>query len=209
MRTCLSSLCDARTFGEQLAAEAHRKGSGKAKRKAFVADGMACNWTMHARHFAVCEPVTDFIHVIGYVYDATVAIGRGEDFAWGMCHQWLTNCWQGSVSDVIIELETWQSQHSLPTDDDEAEDVPRDDPREIVRRSVVSLRNNQQRMSYPEYRCQGLPVTSALMESFVKEMNWRVKGTEMFWNNPSGAEAILILRAASLSEDSRLANTLP
>ena len=179
---------------------------------------MACNWTMHARHFADYEAITDFIHVIGhviihvigYVYDATVAIGGGEEFAWGMCHQWLTSCWQGRVNDVITELETWQSQHPLPTsDDDEPKDVPLDAPREIVRRSVVSLRNNQQRMSYPEYRCQGLPVTSALMESFVKEMNWRVKGTEMFWNNPSGAEAILILRAASLSEDSRLANTLP
>jgi hypothetical protein len=87
--------------------------------------------------------------------------------------------------------------------------VPLDAPREIVRRSVAYLRNNQQRTNDPEYRRQGLPVTSALMESFVKEMNWRVKGTEMFWNNPSGAEAILALRAASLSEDSRLANTLP
>jgi hypothetical protein len=207
MRTCLSSLCDVRTFGEQLAAEAHRKGFGKAKRKAFVADGMACNWTMHARHFADYEPVTDFIHVIGYVYDTAVAIGGGEEFAWGMCHEWLTGCWQGRVSDVLKTLKTWQSEHPLPTDESVA--LARDDPREIVRRSVVYLSNNQSRMNYPEYRRQGLPLTSALMESFVKEMNWRVKGTEMFWNNPSGAEAILALRAATLSEDSRLAETLP
>jgi hypothetical protein len=87
--------------------------------------------------------------------------------------------------------------------------LSRDDPREIVRRSVVSLSNNQQRMNYPEYRRQGLLLTSALMESLVKDMNWRVKGTEMFWNNPSGAETILALRSATPSEDSRLADTLP
>jgi hypothetical protein len=63
-------------------------------------------------------------------------------------------------------------------------------------------------MHYDEYRCQGLPTTSAWMESAVKEMNYRIKGTEMFWNNPEGAEAILQIRAAALSDDNRLAQFL-
>jgi hypothetical protein len=46
------------------------------------------------------------------------------------------------------------------------------------------------------------------MESAVKEMNFRVKGSDMFWNNPAGAEAILQIRAASLSDDDRLARFL-
>ncbi len=198
MRTSLSSLFDGRAFGEQLAAEAHRKGFAKAKRKAFVADGMACNWTLHARHFADYVPIADFIHVIGCVYDAAVAVGGVEEFAWGMCDRWLTSCWQGHVSDIITELKTWQSQNPLPPNDEtsnnESAVLSRDDQREIVRRTVVYLSNNQQRMNYPEYRRQGLPLTSALMESLVKEMNWRVKGTEIFWNTPSGAQAILALR---------------
>ncbi len=33
------------------------------------------------------------------------------------------------------------------------------------------------------------------MESAVKELNYRVKGTEMFWNNPASAETVLCLRA--------------
>jgi len=59
-------------------------------------------------------------------------------------------------------------------------------------------------MKYPEYRQAGLPVTTAWMESLVKEMNYRVKGTEMFWNDPDGAEAILQVPAASLCDDERL-----
>jgi hypothetical protein len=35
-----------------------------------------------------------------------------------------------------------------------------------------------------------------------------VKGTEMFWNSPHGAEAILQLRAAHLCEDGRLEDYL-
>ena len=54
------------------------------------------------------------------------------------------------------------------------------------------------------YRRIGLPVTTAWMESLVKEVNYRVKGTEMFWNDPNGAEAILQVRVAALSDDDRL-----
>jgi hypothetical protein len=59
-------------------------------------------------------------------------------------------------------------------------------------------------MNYPEYRRAGFPITTAWMESLVKEINYRVKGTEMFWNDPEGAEAILQVRAATLCDDDRL-----
>ena len=59
-------------------------------------------------------------------------------------------------------------------------------------------------MDYPRYRRQGLPVTTAHTESLIKEVNYRVKGTEKFWNDPAGAEAILQVRAAVLSDDGRL-----
>ena len=47
-----------------------------------------------------------------------------------------------------------------------------------------------------------------MVESLIKEINYRVKGTEKFWDNPEGAEAILQLRAAVLSDDGRLATYL-
>jgi hypothetical protein len=60
-------------------------------------------------------------------------------------------------------------------------------------------------MDYPRYRRQGLPVTSSLVESPAGECNARVKGRDKWWNAPDGAEAILQVRAALLSEDDRLA----
>ena len=66
--------------------------------------------------------------------------------------------------------------------------------------------------SNPRFRARGqlplLSTTSAWMESAIKEINFRTKGTEMFWNKPSGAEAILQIRAASLCDDDRLARLL-
>ena len=67
------------------------------------------------------------------------------------------------------------------------------------------LRNNQARMDYPRYRREGLPTTSALIESLVKEVNYRVKGTEKFWDDGPSGEVILQIRAALLSHDDRLA----
>ena len=50
-----------------------------------------------------------------------------------------------------------------------------------------------------EYRRQGLPIMTSAVESVIKMINRRVKGSEKFWSEP-GAEAILQLRADYLSE---------
>jgi len=57
-------------------------------------------------------------------------------------------------------------------------------------------------MDYACFRREGLPITSAAVESLIKQFNQRVKGTEKFWNN-GGAECVLQIRAAYLSEDDR------
>src|SRR5208283_551270 len=70
------------------------------------------------------------------------------------------------------------------------------------------LSHNGGRMDYPRYRREGLPVTSSLAESLVKQISKRVKGTEKFWNDGASGEAILQLRAAIVSQDDRLAKFL-
>ncbi len=60
------------------------------------------------------------------------------------------------------------------------------------------LQNQASRMDYPEFRKQGLPITSAHIESTIKQLNQRVKGTEKFWS--INADPILQLRADYLSE---------
>ena len=116
---------------------------------------------------------------------------------------WMTQTWQGRVPDVIADMEARLAQREPHTG---SAKLPASDPREVLRRTIGYLKNNQIRMNYPAYRQQGLPVTSSMVESLIKEFNYRVKGTERFWDNPEGAEAILQLRAAVLSDDNRLPN---
>ena len=75
----------------------------------------------------------------------------------------------------------------------------------MVATSLTYLQNQRTRMNYPEYRRQGLAITSCHIESTVKQLNYRVKGSEMFWTD-EGAEALLQL-SADLLCDSRPLDT--
>jgi hypothetical protein len=198
VRTCVSSMVSSDEFGPLVAGEAQRRGFYQAARRAFLGDGQAWNWTLHAAHFSDFVPITDFVHPLGYVYDAAKVLA--PDDPWPLHLRATTACWQGRVSEFLDELRTWQATHPKPSDQKLADD----DPRAIIQTTITYLENNQSRMKYPEYRRQGLPVSSSLVESLIKEMNFRVKGTEKFWNRPDGAECILQIRAAALCDDDRL-----
>ena len=76
-------------------------------------------------------------------------------------------------------MKTRQDELGLPL-----KNCEKTDPRKILAEAIGYFENNASRMKYPEYRQEGLPTTSALMESFVKELNARVKGTEKFCSSP-------------------------
>ena len=194
-RTCVASLKDVHQFGPVLAAEAQRRGFYDAARQVFLGDGDSKNWTVQTVHFPHFTAVTDFVHPLAYVFEAAGAVTSSPAAEWEQYLEWMTDCWQGRVQKVIQNLCQWQDRLGVAPADADA-----NDPCEIVRRTITYLTNNSQRMNYPAYRLQGLPITSCLVESAIKQINRRVKGTEKFWNRPEGAEVILQLRAAILSD---------
>ncbi|MBV8458720.1 MAG: hypothetical protein JO122_19170 [Acetobacteraceae bacterium] len=203
VRTVLSSLAESKTFGGQMVREAKRRRFFEAPAQAFLGDGLPWNWSIWKKHFPEFTAILDFIHVLSHLFVVAKAVHAVAQDAWDQYLVWMRGCWSGEVAQVIEELRHWQTKLGLPP-----EDATETDPRVIVSKTLTYLENNQPRMNYPEYRRQGLPVTTAWMESLVKEINYRVKGTEMFWNDPEGAEAILQVRAAALSDDDRLASHL-
>jgi hypothetical protein len=189
-------------FGPLVAAEAQERAFFDAPRQAFVADGQQYNWAIHRGYFPHFEPIADFLHVLCYLYPAAWAAHPAEAERWQQYVAWMTACWQGRVAEVVAELAGCQERLGRPPPEAEALD-----PRQLVQDAVTYLRNNAGRMDYPRYRRQGLPVTSSLVESLVGEFNDRVKSKNRHWNRPEGAEGILQLRAAVLSEDDRLARS--
>lgn len=223
-RTCVATLRDVHGFGPLVAAEAQRRGFYQAKRKVFVADGQESNWTVHRLHFPDFTAVTDFMHAVAYAYAAAQATAAPQEL-WPRYLEYATACWQGRSDEVIAALRSWLQEQPLP-ENIPLKEVPSGDPRKIVHECLTYLTNNRERMKYPEYRRAGMPVTSSLVESLIKEINWRVKGTEKYWNRADeprtssrtgrpvrgsehtppdhSGESILQVRAALLCDDNRL-----
>lgn len=196
-RTCVATLKDVHGFGPLVAAEAQRRGFYDAPRQVFLGDGDHKNWTVHKLHFPHFVAITDFVHPVTYLFDVAGAVTNSWAAQWEQYTSWMTAVWQGRVSRVIAELHDWQTRLGLPE-----KTTPDNDPRQIVATTLTYLTNNEPRMNYPQYRRDGLPITSCLVESLIKEINHRVKGTDQFWNRPAATEGESILQviAGLLSE---------
>jgi len=180
------------TFGPRLIAAAHARGFNAARRKAFVSDGSATNWGVHRKYFSHYTPILDFTHAICYVYAAAMAgrscvEGREAYCRWA---QWL---WEGNTQALIAALEARSDELGTPEEGD-----PETCPRWVVAEALRYVTNQRSRMKYGEYRRLGLPLTSSHVESTIKQVNRRIKGTEKFWDQ--GVEPLLQLVADYLSE---------
>jgi hypothetical protein len=202
VRTYVASTCPSDQFGPMVAAEARRRNFTGAAAPAFLGDGSAWIWGLQASLFPTFVPIVDFLHALGHVFAAAKAAATDAEGRWELFQGWAEACWKGRVSQVIEELRTLRDVQACLL----VADVGRladDDPREILARELGYLEHNRERMDYPRYRREGLPWTTSHVESTVKIFNRRVKGSEKFWGE-AGAEVILQLRAAFLSEDGRL-----
>ena len=191
VKTVVATRENVETFGPMLAAAAHARGFHAAERKAFVSDGSSTNWGVWKKHFSHYTPITDFIHALMYVYAAAMA-AFDPQAAWAVYCEWAQWLWSGEVDKIIAALEVRQLSLGVP------EKKETGTPRAEVQKTLTYLRNQRGRMQYDEYRREGLPITSCHVESTVKQVNKRMKGSEKFWS--SGGEPLLALVADALCE---------
>ena len=198
VRTAVATMQEVEAFGWMVSAEAARRGFYEASHRAVVGDGG--NWIepLGQTHFPGWVQVLDFLHLLVHLYAAATAAYRGQGkLAWRLYERMLRAAWGGKVQQVQAALNEQVARLGPPPPNARS-----DDPRKIVALSLAYVQNNAARMNYPQYRREGLPVTSAAVESLIKQFNQRVKGTEKFWLR-GGAEAVLQVRAAYLSDDGR------
>ena len=133
------------------------------------------------------------MHALSYVFSAAFA-GRPQGEGAELYKRWIQAAWSGQVATILPELEERSAELGMPPSDGADSD-----PRKLVFASLRHLQNNAERMRYELYRRQGLPIMTSAVESVIKMINRRVKGSEKFWSDP-GAEVILQLCADYLSE---------
>jgi len=194
-REVVASGVEAESFGWQLAARAWQRGFPSAERQAFVADGAHVNWTIQRVHFSHATPILDLMHALSYAYSAALVVPEENVF-----QRWAKWIWQGEVRRVIAALREHQQRIGKPPDE-----AGPSDPRQRVHRALTYYAYHQSRMDYPKYRRLGLPLTSSHVESTIKQINRRIKGSEKFWLQ-STSEAVLQLRADYLSDSAPLDN---
>lgn len=191
VKSVVATSGDVQTFGPLLAQAAYERGFHAAARKAFVADGSSTNWGVWRRYFSHYTPILDFIHALMYVYAAAMA-GRAANEGWTHYRDWAQWLWGGEVDRLLAALQHRQQELGVPNPKETGT------PRAQLASSLGYLLNQRERMNYPEYRRQGLPLTSSPIESTIKQINRRIKGTEKFWSE--GADPMLHLVADRLSQ---------
>jgi hypothetical protein len=198
IRTAVATTCGVEQFGWMVAAEATRRGFYHAQRRALIGDGG--NWIepLGRGHFTGWTQVLDFVHVLTHLHTAAMAAHHGRAApAWALYEQLLRAAWAGKVQQIQASLQARLQRLGPPADD-----APDDAPSRLIAKVLAYITANAQRMDYPRYRREGIPVSSAAVESLIKQFNQRLKGTEKFWLR-DGAEAVLQVRAAYLSDDGR------
>jgi hypothetical protein len=195
VRTVVASTAKVEEFGWQVSAEAMKRKMYAAPKRAVVGDGG--NWIepLGQMHFAGWLQILDFLHLLVHLFAAArLAFGKNGKAAWKLYEQMLRDAWGGKVEAVIDALRSQVKRLRAGSSSGEA--------CKVVELALAYVERNRERMDYPRYRRLGLPVSSSLVESLIKQINHRVKGTEQFWNH-GGLETVLQVRAAYLSEDGR------
>jgi len=200
VRTAVATLGNTEAFGWLVSAEARLRNFYGASRRALLGDGG--NWIgpLGDFHFPGWTQVLDFLHLLAHLYVAACCAYRTpRKPRWRQYTHLIREAWAGDVDAVLVRLRRLQRRIGPPPTN-----ALDDDPRRRLDRVIAHVEANRVRMDYARYRREGLPITSTLVESLIKQFNQRMKGTEKFWVD-GGAEAVLQVRAALLSEDDRAA----
>ena len=172
--------------GERLYAEAVGRGVRPEEDTVVcLADGAPVNWSQFELHFPHRVEVLDYYHAVEHLWVAGRAgLGDSGDKTRTWVEEQSTRLWQGQVSALIAGLETLSQRTAS----------------EAVAREARYFRTNQERIRYNQYRQSGYPIGSGKVESACKQLvTARLKGPGMRWSD-GGAQSVLTLRCALLSQ---------
>lgn len=182
-----AGLWESKTFANHLWAEACRRGLEKAKRVVSVNDGAPWIWAIVLMCFARCVQILDWWHAVQYLWTIAQAHFDQDSAA---ATQWVEQQKRllaaSQLHLVFANVRRLYPHHQ-----------PLPDP---VRKAVVYLFHHRWRMRYREFRQAGCPIGSGSVESACKVVvQQRMKQAGMQWSRP-GAQAMLALRCALLSD---------
>ncbi len=194
----------AEAFGPRLLAEAARRGAlevlswqgsvtgpGLAELPEVVVlgDGARWIWNLAADYFGRRTEIVDFYHASEHLWVVAKALyGEGTAAAKVWADEQISDLLDEGIKPVLEAL----NQAVAPTSQGAEE----------LRREREYFRSNAQRMEYPTFRQQGLPIGSGAIESAAKHLvQQRFKRPGARWSEP-GAQTVLAVRCRLVSQRS-------
>jgi hypothetical protein len=182
-------------LGDALSAVAGRRGYAKAAQRVCVADGAASNRSVRDRCFPDAPFILDWSHAVEHLTQtAQAAFGPGARADAWRDHQ-KDNLWEGRRRSLISAIARLSRQAGGPPPK-----AAENDPRRILANNLAYFKTNYEAINYPRFRQKGWPIGSGIIESTIKQLGKRVKGTEKSWN-VRGVEQTLQVVAHIISED--------
>jgi hypothetical protein len=161
---------------------------------ACLADGARSNWTYFEAHPRLKNAIhiNDFYHAAEYLNDVAEALfghGTAQAKRWFEKYRRILKNEDEGVEKVLRSIRYFRK----------AQGVRSKDRRKTITKSLRYFTRNRSRMNYAEYRRQGLPIGSGVVEAACKTLvGHRFKRAGMRWSI-DGGQCILNLRVAVLS----------
>jgi hypothetical protein len=169
-------------FAQRAEREARRRGFDHAQRRVVLGDGAPWIWNLADEQFPGAIQIVDLYHAKGHLWDVAKAIyGAGSALAEQWAKQRRDELDEGKIDAILAALRV----HAQANDE--------------ARKCLDHVARNRHRMRYPEFRAQGLCVSSGVVEAGCKvAIGTRLKRAGMHWT-VAGADAIIALRCCKLS----------
>ena len=177
---------DAHAFGTRMYDEAVRCGLYRACRVTVLTDAAEWNKNTADTHFPMAQHIIDFFHGSEHITALAKALHPSDaGHAQSHAEQWAGQLYDGKLQTIIEAV-----QDMLPKPQHRLKDA---------RGELAYFSKNADRMRYDEYRAQGRFIGSGVIEAACKHVvGARLKQSGMEWT-VRGANAILALRCAILS----------
>jgi hypothetical protein len=182
-------------LGDHASALAQRRGYPHAPEKVFLSDGATGIRSVRERCFPDAAFVLDWAHAVEHLQHCALALfGPGPE-----ADRWRERqkqrLWNGKSAPLIAELAKRSRQLGPPP-----KQAAPNDPRRILANNLEYFRANRAGIDYPTFRRNGWPIGSGIIESSIKQIGKRLKGTEKHWTL-TGAEETLQVVAHLISQD--------
>jgi hypothetical protein len=168
-----------KTLADHLSALADRRGYSRALQKLCLSDGAGNIASERERCFHDATFILDWRHACDHLrQNAQAAFGSGPKASAWIDRQ-EDRLWNGQLTALIREIARLSRQAGPPP-----KGASETDPRRILANNLHYFTTNRMGMDYPTFRKNGWPIGSGIIESAVKQVGKRLKGTEKHWTLP-------------------------